>query len=208
MWIKKISGDFPEGVIARYFHIPSDGSRRYGTFCFQVKDEPKAGTVEFGYKKAFTLYNAYNYEEALKLFLFVYTNFPKHRLAPDAMFMAGQCLAVMKSYKESIAVHKALIASYPKSYCVAHAYFRIACLTAGLLEKHEEGIELFTNIIKLFPTDPIAQDSLFCIAALHLIDENTQQATEEFALLATKYPNSYRGKAAKANLAELANVSK
>jgi TolA-binding protein len=122
------------------------------------------------------------------------------------MFMAGQCLCIQKKFKESVSIHKAMISIYPQSKFAQHAYFRVACVTAGHLERVDEGIQLFTDFIKRFPKSMLSADCLFNVAALHLIQGKSSQAASEFALVFKMYPKSNRAESAKRNLIDLTKV--
>jgi len=207
LWLKKFNGTFPEDVNARYFHVTSHESKRHSLRRPSLDENAAAGSLEDTVSKADAAYKIANYTEALGLYMTVFNKWPTHRAAPYAVFMAAQNLTCLHKFNESIALFKALIAKYPDSKWVPDAWLRIACITAGHNKKKDEGIEIFTAIIQKYPNTETAADSLFNIAAIHMVEEDVQQAAAEFALVAKNFPNSYRAEIAKKNLVELSGAA-
>jgi TolA-binding protein len=207
LWLKKFNGEFPEDVNARYFHVTSHESKRYALRRPSLDENAQTGSLEDIISKADAAYKIANYKESLGLYMTVFNKWPIHRAAPYAMFMASQNLTCLHKFGESIALFKALIKKYPNSKWVPDAWLRIACITAGHKKKKDKGIEIFTAIIKKYPNTETAADSLFNIAAIHMVQEDIQQAAAEFALIVNNFPNSYRAEIAKNNLIELTNAA-
>jgi len=182
IWIMSYDGELPEDISFRVIHIGSDGSRRDGTRRPTI-GHCKEGSPEKALQDANAAYDVANFESALPLYMKVFNTWPQHRIAPYAMFMAGQCLCALQRHKESVALHKLVAVKYPTSKSSLDALFRVACVTAGHLNQPEEGIKLFSAVLNKYPSSFIAEDCLFSIAALHLVNKQTEQAAAEFLLL-------------------------
>ncbi|MHC4871704.1 MAG: tol-pal system YbgF family protein [Planctomycetota bacterium] len=211
IWVTGYEGELPEGVGERYFHIVTDGRVADGFYRPSIpvsaKDFKKDSAWEL-LNTAYTADDVGNYDKALELYISFYSKYPRHTSSAYAMFAAGQILCIQKKYEESIALHSALVKLYPKSKIAEHALFRIACVTAGHLNKKGEAIKMFSNFIKLNPKSELADDALFCVAALHLIEDKTSQAIKEFALTVKMFPTGNRAGPAKRCLLELSKSKK
>lgn len=67
------------------------------------------------YKSARASFEARNYRQGIALWDEFVTNFPKHKLAPNAIFWQGECYFQLKDYARSALKYQVVIDKYKKS---------------------------------------------------------------------------------------------
>ncbi|MDD2850571.1 MAG: tol-pal system protein YbgF [Desulfuromonadaceae bacterium] len=107
------------------------------------------------YLKAFGLYSANNFQEAVEAFDAFFQSSPESDYAPNALYWIGEChytLADLVKAKEAFAK---VVERYPKSTKTPDALLKLGYTLAALHEK-EQATALFEKIIATYPSSPAA----------------------------------------------------
>lgn len=205
-WHPEVSGPLPSGIGYRIIQVSTDGKLMKGKVGPSLdKNANKPGSADDTLSKAMAAYKIGNFTESLPLFMKVYNTFPEDRGAPFSVFMASQSLCALRKFNESAALYSAMIKKYPSSKLVPAAFFRIACVSIGFLDKEQEGRAIFDLIMKKYPRNKYAGEALFNVSALNFIQGKTAVAIAGFNELIRRFPAHYRAKVAKNTLKQLAS---
>lgn len=211
IWVKFTGSELKDvdktKVKARYFHITTTGQLRFGRPRPDLPQKEQAGSSDAALGEALTVYDIGNYDEAAKRFLSFTRQYPQDKNMPYAWFMLGQALCAQNKFDEAVAVHKAMLSKkeIPPMW-KDHAFFRVYAVTAGHLGKRETAIKLMQEYLTVNPNTLIADDGIYTMGALYLIDGKLQEATACFKKILTEHPDCFYAKAAESNLCELAKM--
>lgn len=102
------------------------------------------------YKSARASFEARNYRQGIALWDEFVTNFPDHKLAPNALFWQGECYFQMKDYARSALKYQVVIDKYKKStkYPTSLLKQGIAFMRLGRVKA---GRLLLQDVAKKFP---------------------------------------------------------
>lgn len=102
------------------------------------------------YTRAFRLYAADRYEEAITLFDRFLSLFPKHSYAPNALYWKGECYYSLKKFDHAYDIFTRVGRDYPGAGKVPDAMLKTA-LTLAALGKGEREQEVLKELIARFP---------------------------------------------------------
>lgn len=208
LWLKQLSGDFgSKDIKARYIQIQNRNGANYLSRRPTIADGTEDGAPEKLLSDANTVYDAGNFEEALKRYMAFYGQFSNHRGASYAMFMAGQSLCALLRPDDSVSMHTVMIQKYPNSNLVPDALYRIACVTVGMKNDPDKGRDIFGEIVKRFPDSEAAEDAMFALAGMELAKGRVKEATAIWNAYLRRYPQGFFVESIKRNLAQLVSVN-
>jgi TolA-binding protein len=104
-----------------------------------------------------------------------------------AMFQKGVCQGLEKQYDVKIATLKKLLDEKPNSQYAADAKFQLG-ETYINLEKNEEALKYYEQVVDGHPNCPHMRLSMLQIALIHQRQGQTEKAIEGFKAVVTKYP--------------------
>lgn len=107
------------------------------------------------YSRAFRLYAADRYDEAITLFDRFLSLFPKHAYAPNALYWKGECYYSLKNFDRAYDIFTRVGREYPGAGKVPDAMLKTA-LTLAALGKGEKEQEALRELIARFPRSEAA----------------------------------------------------
>lgn len=114
---------------------------------------PSLKSAEELYNLAFAAYNDKSYEEAHSLFISVSSNYPKHNLADNAFYWAGECRYDQKKFSDALFSFEKVIKDYPKGDKVADALLKIGYTHMAIGDPASARIYLI-KVVKNYPFSP------------------------------------------------------
>lgn len=104
-----------------------------------------------------------------------------------ALFQKGVCLGLEQDFSGKITVLKQLLAEKPASRHAADAKFQLG-ETYLNLEKDDQAIGYYRNVVDDHANSPHVRQSMLQIALIHKRQGKADQALEEFKAIVAKYP--------------------
>ncbi|MBJ6723289.1 tol-pal system protein YbgF [Geomesophilobacter sediminis] len=126
--------------------------------------EPKAAAAKApegkrpakeAYDKAFALFNAQNFDGAAAAFEKFAKDEPRHVLAPNAYYWAGECYYSQKRYARALETFNKVVAQYPKASKVPDALLKIG-FTQISLNDQVKAKGTLKSLVEKFPKSPAA----------------------------------------------------
>ena len=119
--------------------------------------EPKPKSIESSaaesYDAAFMLFKQTDYKKAFISFTEFAESNPKHDLADNALYWAGECLYAQKRFTDAVITFKKVIEEYPNGGKVPDAYLKIGYAYLALEDRINARIFL-KEVIKNYPFSP------------------------------------------------------
>jgi tol-pal system protein YbgF len=116
------------------------------------------GTVsdpQAAYQKAFRLYMADKFTDALAGFEGFLTAYPSHEYAANAQYWIGECLYSLKNYEWSLAAFNKVVSAYPKSSKVPDALLKGAFALFSM-QQPDKGREMLHRLVDTYPRSAAA----------------------------------------------------
>ncbi|MBN1931953.1 MAG: tol-pal system protein YbgF [Desulfobacterales bacterium] len=114
---------------------------------------PLLKSAEELYNQAFVFYKDKSYEEAHSLFISISSNYPKHKLADNALYWAGECLYDQKKFSDALFFFEKVIKDYPESDKVADSLLKIGYTYMALGDPASARIYLI-KVVRNHPFSP------------------------------------------------------
>ena len=142
-----------------------------------------AGTEYALYQTGLTNYRQGNYEEALRAFEALRSNFPNSQWSTEAQYRIGYLHLQQQNYDEAIQAYRALLEERPPVELAAQAQYGIgdALFNAG---RQEEAIEAYKEVLRRYPRTSFAGEAASSIQYALIVlgeEDRMQRIIEEFA---------------------------
>lgn len=102
------------------------------------------------YTKAFKLYAADHFSEAIAVFDAFLTRYPTNAYAPNARYWKGECYYSLKKFPSAYDTFMQVIADYPQSVKAPDAMLK-AAFTLSALGTPDKGKELMRQLLEKYP---------------------------------------------------------
>lgn len=140
---------------------PEDPMRANGTQSASPSNETndtktQAGDVEPLYAKGRALLLENDPEKAEQLFKTIYQNHPRHALAVNALYWAGECRYSLRDYEGAIAIFKKLIETYPKGSKVPDALLKTAYAYLSM-DDPDRAHHYLKSVVTTYPFSPAGE---------------------------------------------------
>ena len=119
-------------------------------------DEVSPKDVDRIYTKARALLLENSPEKAEPLFKSLYQNHPKHTLAVNALYWAGECRYSLHDYEGAITLFKRLMEEYPKGIKVPDAMLKTAYAYLSL-DDPNRAHHYLKSLVKTYPFSPAGE---------------------------------------------------
>lgn len=119
---------------------------------------PKKGRTDVRaeeYMKAFGLYSANRYEEAIESFTAFIKAYPDSEYSANAQYWIGECYYTRSNYPKALEAFKKVISNYPNGNKVPDAMLK-AGYTLFALKQKDSATALLESLVKRFPDNPAA----------------------------------------------------
>jgi len=136
---------------------PEDSNRKIELI---NKDEPapsknRAGVGSEAYMKAFGLYSADKYEEAIESFNAFIKAYPDSEYAVNAQYWIGECHYTRSNLPQALEAFKKVISGYPGGSKVPDAMLK-AGYTLYALKQNDSAAAMLQNLVSSYPESPAA----------------------------------------------------
>lgn len=126
-----------------------------------------------------------NYDEAIREYDIVITNFPNSRYADDAMYQKGQLAFENGFYDKSTTYFTTLITTKRSSRYLPYALLRRASSYYNLAD-YDKSIQDYKRVLKEYPSHSVAKDALLPLQEVLALENRTS----EFDAVFTNYKNA------------------
>jgi tol-pal system protein YbgF len=107
------------------------------------------------YMKAFGLYSANKYEEAIESFTAFIKAYPDSEYSANAQYWIGECYYTRSNFPKALEAFKKVISTYPNGNKVPDAMLK-AGYTLFALKQKDSATALLESLVKRFPDNPAA----------------------------------------------------
>lgn len=115
----------------------------------------KAATAQDAYMKAFGLFSANDYKQAVVAFEAFIKTYPESEYAGNARYWIGECYYTQRDFKPALESFKKVIAEYPKGNKVPDALLKLG-LTQVSLNEQTAARQTFQSLVEKYPKSPAA----------------------------------------------------
>jgi len=145
--------------------------------------------LEYRFARAETLYEHGEAAKAAAAYRSLQAADPDHRLAPEALFRAGEILNLnQQQYQEALLVYLLVVRDYPQSRWAQQARIQAAGLYRNRLGDYNQAISLLQKVVD--SGIPEADRMQYEIADCYFRLNNFEQARIEFESLQKNFPGS------------------
>lgn len=124
-----------------------------------VNPEPgqpdKDAGPQAAYMKAFGLFSANKYPEAIVAFEAFLKSYPAHEYAANAQYWIGECLYTQHEYPKALEAFKKVVSAYPKSGKVPDAMLKVGFSQISLNER-TAAVATLRELIEKYPRSQAA----------------------------------------------------
>lgn len=107
------------------------------------------------YVKAFGLYSANNFSDAIQAFQSFLAHAPKSDYTPNALYWIGECHYTLSELPKAAAAFQKVADSYPRSAKAPDAMLKLGYTQAAMRER-DRATRTFENLIRQYPSSPAA----------------------------------------------------
>jgi len=107
------------------------------------------------YMKAFGIFSANRYSEAIEAFTAFIDTYPGSEYAANAQYWIGECFYSQKDYQKALAAFSAVPAKYPKGKKVPDAMLKVSFSQLSLND-HSSAKATMQKLIEAYPKSPAA----------------------------------------------------
>lgn len=140
------------------------------------------------YRRAHLAYRLRDFDHAVELFTQLKEARPTWSRLTYERWIA-RCYSTAGRYEEARDTYLAIAARYASGYDGRDALFKAAWLAYNE-RRHAEAIDLFTQYLRRYPTDRVADEAQWYLAWNHFLSGDLAHASEQMSTLVTSYPRS------------------
>ena len=118
-----------------------------------IKD--RDGGSQDAYMKAYGLYSANRYDEAVKAFAAFMQSYPDSEFAANAQYWTGECHYTLANFPLALAAFQKVISNYPASNKVPDAMLKTA-FTLFAMHDNDKARAMLEELIEKYPKSPAA----------------------------------------------------
>lgn len=145
-------------MLAQQPAVPAENQNRKIELINKDEAEPAKNSAEVGseaYMRAFGLYSADKYEEAIEAFNAFIKSYPDSEYAANAQYWIGECYYTRSDLPKALEAFKKVISGYPRGGKVPDAMLK-AGYTLFALKQNDSARAMLENLVASYPETPAA----------------------------------------------------
>lgn len=115
----------------------------------------KDGGSQDAYMKAYGLYGANNYEQAIEAFTAFMRDYPDSEYTANAQYWIGECHYTRSNLPLALDAFRKVVSNYPQAKKVPDAMLK-AAFTLYAMHDQEKGRAMLENLVEKYPASPAA----------------------------------------------------